>query len=441
LVEVAKWTGVGFGDGDKLIRVKTAPIVGGSDAVEPYVMAFKSRSVWLVQGFTPSSTDEGDLRMTPIMRREGLVAPHAVCETPYGLVWCSGRNVWLMPPGTEPRAIGDKIKGLLETLPQAPVDGWFMEFHDDTLYLNFPSPRGIVDGYDYGGAGGATAARKYLPSQQMWCDLRKPDEPRWWGPQDVRCAHMLSLNFPDGPKQLGGITPYWLDTTDYVVQPFTMADEGNDSQDDATGAVVSRGLDLADPGNVHNGPAWTVEGSQQGDSVVCSTMQVLRTRELDFGDDSLEKIIERIEVNAFWSLGLNRTGSSPAWTATDLPLLLGWLANGGRNVNTAAGPTAAAAAFGNTAPSSTGFVLDETTLDVPGAEVRLSETFIPLPFFPSGGSRFLARTLQLTLLGSQVIDTVPATNPDHYVTRKFTVKSLTVSVRPIGRRPGGSYGG
>lgn len=435
LVEVSKWAGVGYGDGDKLIRVKTAPIVGGSDAVEPYVMAFKNRSVWLVQGFTPSSTDEGDLRMTPIMRREGLVAPHAVCETPYGLVWCSGRNVWMMPPGTEPKSIGDKIKGLLETLPQTPSDAWFMEFHDDVLYLNFPSPKGLVDGNEYG-QGGAALIRKYLPSQQMWCDLRKPDEPRWWGPQDVRCSHMLSLNFPDGPKQLAGITPYWEDTSNYVVQPFTMAESGIDSQDSATGAIVAKGYDLADPG--------VLTGLTSATNPPCSTYQVLRSREFDFGDDDLEKIIEALEVNAWWDIGLGAYAGLSA--ANDRPFDLAWYKNGGQGAagageGAATVPARGAGTFSPTDAGSLGFTLDFNQIGggqgVPALRVQLADTFIPITAFPASGTRFLARTFQFEVFNLQ-LNNVPLNSVDDLVTRRFMFKSFTLRVRPIGRRPGGS---
>jgi hypothetical protein len=434
LVEVAKWTGVGFGDGDKLIRVKTAPIVGGSDAVEPYVMAFKSRSVWLVQGFTPSTTDEGNLTMTPIMRREGLVAPHAVCETPYGLVWCSGRNVWLMPPGTEPKSIGDKIKGLLETLPQTPVDAWFMEFRDDVLYLNFPSPRGLVSGNEYGRAASATYARTYLPSQQMWCDLRKPDEPRWWGPQDVRCSHMLSLNFPDGPKQLAGLTPYWEDTASYRVQPFTMAETGIDSQDGATGAVISKGYDLADPG-VSTGLTNQVNPP-------CSTYQVLRSREFDFGDDNLEKIIEALELNAWWDIGLGAYAGFSA--ANDRPFDLAWYKNGGQGAAgageaAASTPSRGTGTFEATDPGALGFTLGFNQLGsgAGALKVQLADTFIPITVFPASSSRFIARTFQFEVFGIQT-NNVPLNSVDDTILRRFMFKSFTLRVRPIGRRPGGS---
>lgn len=433
LVEVAKWPGVGYGDGDRLIRVKTAPIVGGSDAVEPYVMAFKSRSVWLLQGFTPSSTDEGNLSMTPIMRREGLIAPHAVCETPYGLVWCSGRNVWLMPPGTQPVSIGDKIKGLLETLPQTPSDAWFLEFHDDVLYLNFPSKQAMVAGNEYGQAG-AAKVRTYIPSQQMWCDLRKPDEPRWWGPQDVRCSHMLSLNFPDGPKQLAGLTPYWEDTSSYRVQPFTMAESGIDSQDSATGAIVSKGYDLADPG--------ISTGLTNQFNIPCSTYQVLRSREFDFGDDDLEKIIEALELNAWWDLGLGSYGGFPA--DSDRPFDLAWYKNGGQGAANAAEaaatvPGRGAGTFGSTDPGSLGFTLGFSQIGT-GANslrVQLAETFIPITAFPANSTRFIARSFQFEAFGL-ILNDVPLNSVDDTILRKFMFKSFTLRVRPIGRRPGGS---
>lgn len=415
LLSVAKWAGVGFGDGDKLIRVVTTPIVGGSSAVEPYLIAFKQRSVWLVQGATPSSTDAGTLVVTPVQRREGLVSPHAVCTTPYGIAWCSGRNVWLMPPGTQPKSIGDKIKGFLEKLPQAPVDGWFLEFHDDVLYLNFPSSAALVTGIRSDDNDHTT---EYLPTQQLWCDLRNPDEPRWWGPQDVRCSHMTTLQIAEGPRQLIGITPYMRRVGGVgglnAYQMFSMVEKATDSRD------------LNDAG--------TLGGFSLGEIVPASTFQVLRTRDMDFGDDSLEKIIEALEVNSTWDIGLD-TQVAPV-AGTDVPMNVAMLADGGLIAGAAIAPLSP-----GTQPSATtvGFVLDVDK--VASAGRRLSESFIPVVFFPSSTTRLLARTVQLLMQGQQTSTVDPATLATQQNTRRFTIKSITIRLRPIGRRPGGSYGG
>lgn len=426
LLETAKWLGVGFGDGDKLLRVMSTPILGGNDAVEAYMLALKQRSVWLVQGVTPSSTDTGSLRVTPLLKREGLIAPHAVCHTPNGIAWCSGRNVWLMPPGTEPKPIGDKIKGFLSKLPQTPSDAWYMEYHDDVLYLNFPWMNGLVKGYEYGQANSAASERTYLASGQLWCDLRNPDEPKWWGPQDVRASHMLSLDIPDGAKQLAGVTPYWSNPTGapvYSVQPFMMADS------------AEKGLDLADPG--------TMEGFSLGDSIPCSGIQVIRPRELDFGDAFLEKLIEAVEVDLTWNVALG-SQATPA-PASDTPVLTVLFANDGRKLELGIGPIAPSPAdFSLTSKSQTGFVLDKDNLTLgsdPTLEARLSQTFIPVVFFPRFGTRFLARTVQSLFLALQTGAVDPIASSDDYMTRKITIRGITYRIRPIGRRPGGSYGG
>lgn len=426
LLSLAKTVGVGYGDGDRLIATVSTPIVGGNAAVEPYLMAFKQRSVWLVQGVPPSATDNGTLVVSPVMRREGLVSPSAVCVTPYGIVFCSGRNVWLMPPGTQPKPIGDDIKGFLEKLPQQPVDSWSLEFHEDTLYLNFPSPAGVVTGKGFGATG---ATRTYLPTQQMWCDLRKPDEPRWWGPQDVRATHMKSLYLPDGSRQMSGLTVWDEGAGNVRVQPFTMNGGLNYDHATTTGQTVQGEIDLGDPG--------TLAGLVLGESIPCSNIQVLRTREMDFGDDSLEKIIEALEVNATWDIALGAQVQPAA--GSDSPFLAVMIKNGGADIR-AGVPPVDVVTFSQAAPQTTGFVLDQNVLDgVSGS--RLFEQFVALPFFPAGSSRLLARTLQLLLLPLQTASANPATTADQYRTRKFTIKSMTVRLRPIGRRPGGSYGG
>lgn len=452
LLSAAKTAAFGFGDGDRLMRIVSTPILGGAAAVEPYALALKQRSVWLMQGSPPTATSNGTLVVTPVMRREGLVAPDAVCTTPYGIVWCSGRNVWLMPPGQQPVPVGNKIQKYLASLPATPSAAWFLEYHDDVLYLNFPSPNALVDGSDFVSG----AARQYLPSQQMWCDLRKPDEPKWWGPQDVRCSHMRSLNFADGSKQLTGLVPYWENTSTYVIQPFTMAEQGTESQDVNTGSTVSRGYDLADPGPLS--PTWfTPPAVSTGDpapengqfsieQVPVSVMQMIRTREMSFGDDTLEKIIERVEVNAAWDLrlglysvlDLNETNALQI--ANDRPLALKLIKNGGLVISGAKGPPGATGATTST-PETPGFVLDISRLDGSASPSGLARVFIPVAFFPPNSSRFVARTFQGLLVGFGTFDTGSADEAFDWLVRKFRLKSLTITARPIGRRPGGSYGG
>lgn len=534
LLPPAAGIGCGLGDGDKLLRVKATPIVGGAVAVEQYAIAFKQRSVWLLQGDPPTTTDSGTLVVTPIMRREGLIAPHAVCDTPYGTAWCSGRNVWLMPPGTQPRPIGFKIKGLLETLPQTPSELWSLEFHDDVLYLNMPSPRGLITGRDaYAGDG---ASLTYLASQQMWCDLRNPDMPQWWGPQDVRCAQMLSTVQTEGVHQLIGLTPRKSSTaavTGFV--PFIMTDKGD-----------NKGRDLGDAGTTN-----TFKGNQ----VPTSTFQDVKFRDMNFGDENLQKLVDGLEVNATWDVGLGTAKGT--LLANDVPLVAQYLGDGGKEAQTpnlpgraavtvSANPNAGSAlieleddisggggqyaallaalalrktvawnvsiavqagwAGGNitligtdmygaaqteavtatgaggsltstkyfltltnitlasgagsgllaevtqgpsiqtqdtaTDPASVGFTLNQNTLGSSSANpTNLSKTFIPLVYFPANGSRFRCETFQPRLASQLIDDANPPVTAEDIRTRRFWVKSITPRIRPLGRRPGGSYGG
>jgi hypothetical protein len=533
LLASPKVIGVGPGDGDKLINIKTIPVTGGAQAVEPYLIAFKQRSVWMIQGDPPTLTDDGTVNTSPVMRREGLIASHAICVTPYGVAWCSGRNVWLMPPGEQPTPIGNKIKGWLGTLPQFPSNAWFMEFHDDVLYLNTPSSSTLVDGRLV--SGGQTL--KYLPTQQMWCDLRKPDDPRWWGPMDVRAAHMTSLVATQGTHQLIGIAPVAINSAPAYV-PFIMTDRAD-----------NKGRDLGDSGTLNG---W------DGNQVPASTFQDVRFREMDFGDDSLEKIVDGVEVNATWDValgsaagtslsvdtplgcslvgdggrensagtepgqGLQTIGTNPAsgtllvqvndsdngsgGTYSAVLAGLGLVEKVARNISIDVAPTwlggsitligtdllgnaqtevvstASVATLGGTVvstkyfrvlsnvtlasgggfgvvanvnegpatltqdtatdPASTGFVLDQNTLDSGSLNsANLGETFIPLVFFPPNSSRFVCRTLQPRLNSVQVNDVASPATADDIRHRKFSVKSITPRVRPIGRRPGGSFGG
>lgn len=517
LLTSAKSAGMGFGDGDKLLALKTTPILGGAAAVEPYCLALKQRSVWMFQGDPPTTTDDGTLVVTPVMRREGLVAAGAVCTTPYGIAWCSGRNVWLMPPGQKPVPIGEDIAGFLVQLPQTPTGAWHLTYHDDVLYLNFPGPTSWT-GVPPGGG-----TPQLLPTQQLWCDMRryeKSGEVHWWGPEDVHASSMLSLDLPDGARQLLGVCPT-IPGGVLTHQPFSLGDGDRDAP--STTALTD--LTTWDGGQIPH-PAF----------------QHVRFREMDFGDDSLEKIIEGIEVVATWDkpvavssdpMGINLIADGGRKSETgdieDPPLpTLGTSANpdvgtirsdlhdasdvstaftgltwgtagiarqcqinlnsgddiadvgtvhvegtgfGGNPVSedidvsipgnepyisteffetitlvelsTPSGNAVdvwleegplirTTTQFNEDDLSSTGFILDRNTLD--GIlDVRLSETFLALMFFPPDGERFLCRMLQPELYEFFSVGTA-----SH---RRFTIKSVTPRVRVISRRPGGSYGG
>lgn len=510
LLTSAKSAAFGYGDGDKLLNLVTTPILGGAAAVEPYVLAFKQRSVWLAQGDVPTTTDDGTLVVTPVMRREGLVASNAVCSTPYGIVWCSGRNVWLMPPGQKPTALGDKIKGFLETLPQTPAGAWHLTFHNDVLYLNFPSP----DGWTGTPVGGG--APSLLATQQLWGDMSKFEEDgkvMWWGPMDVHASHMTALDYPDGARQLLGICAQ-IPGGILTHQPFSFE------------ASRENGLDFS----YDNLADFTFTGDGQ---VPRTSFQHVKFREMDFGDDGLEKLIDALEINASWDLAIS---------VGEDPMVTGFIGNSGRkkviaeladsvstetavanpDQGTARSATLAASDASNdftgitwdpllpprkaaiffeetwdggavtingtnalggplsedvtkstpdgsselhltanyfrsiveatkaiqgvsgdgaylaegdvylteypaTDPASTGFVLGQNTLGGVN-DVNLSETFIPLVFFPPNSERFVCRTFQAQVYGGTAI-------------RRFCIRSITPRIRPIGRRPGGSYGG
>lgn len=509
LLSAAKAAGFGYGDGDKLINFKTTPVTGGSSAIEPYGIALKRRSVWMLQGDVPTTTDNGTLVVTPIMRGEGLISSHAVCVTPYGIIWCSGRNVWLMPPGQKAIAIGDKIKGYLSQLPQTDSPAWYLSFCNDVLYLNCPSSRvGTAGDQIYSrftGEGAAAAPITYAATEQWWCDLRNLDEPRWWGPQDVKASHMVSMIGQQGPLVMGGITPYLisgfpvraaftLGESNPTLRSFTIGagalarsgtgvtatigahtlrigdsvsltlTGGDVAQFQANGIVITGRAattiswveDLIDPGwftpNSNVNPV-TIEstvdrgidlydvGITAGEAGVNpTTHQLVRTREMDFGDPMLTKILECVEVNSAWSpeLHAGSSGASP------------WLANsikdGGvdssvlnNELQTARGLTALADSS-TPGVSQTGFALDLGRLGSgsPGNGATLFDRFMATPVYPRNSTRFLFRTLTFEVYS--VLDGPPSGGvfPGDYIRRRWALQSLGFRVRPIGRRPGGA---
>lgn len=181
----------GMGTGDPIVTCRDLSLFGSAQGIEAVLLIFKQRSVWVLQGTPPDSTTTGlpDCRVSRLLN-EGLVHPRAICDTPYGVAWCSGQNVWLMPTGGQPQPIGNDIAGLLRTLPQNDASAWGLEWdaRQRCLRLQLPWAVDNVDEFDpttlYGIA--------HLDQSQLMCDLRNPATPQWWGPQVIPSRAMVA---------------------------------------------------------------------------------------------------------------------------------------------------------------------------------------------------------------------------------------------------------
>ncbi len=292
---------VGISTDDRTMTAVEVGIEGGGQYIEPYLLVFKSQSVWTLNGPPPTSVTLGGLTVSPLIRGEGLISKATVVRTKLGVLWCSGKNVWFTPNGKTPVPIGGKIAKMLKDLPREEAL-WSAAFHDGFYKLTVPAP-GVAEGPD----------GQYTQTEQWWCDLRNwggDSLPTWWGPMTVSTMSMMVEDLPGDETRLVGTTAI-----------LSTSEEG----------ILSTDIKLWEMGDRYVGNDFDgtpVEGE-------------LRFKEFDFGAPKLNKTIDVVEVEARVEV--------PSYI-TDVEMI----ANGGFKARDA---------FTNAQPAATGFVLDTSVME------------------------------------------------------------------------------
>lgn len=397
---------LGRGDGDQIIHGIEVPVYGGSQVIEPYCVVWKRRSTWMIQGAPPTGATSGSISVIPINRYEGCVAKETVAVTEHGVIWCSGKNVWLMPPGEKPVPIGREIAPYISKLsPNAP-HAWHAAYFNGIYRLTVPSHREAaplsqaVGSAPEGHGSEFTALHRYpggfSPTEQWWCDLReyvKPETPgkvTWWGPMTIpSCAsaveteggveRLLMVQGELSADMVGAINGYWR---------LIEGDKQTQYHRDASYAALI------------------------GYESVTEQME-LRFKEFDFGDPMLLKLIESMELHAY----------ADALDGNDLPVALQieMIGDGGSVAQTPTSPRV----------GGKGFVLDTGIPGVPAGVLgtgKLATEFQSLGMHPPSGGRFLAKTWQPVVR-------MPGNAAGAGASADLRIRALGVRVRPIGRRP------
>ncbi len=342
LITPTKYSWVNKGDGDRIVGMKTMPVVGGADFVEPYMMVFKQRSTWLLSGDPPTSTtDGGPPRLAPLLPKVGCVAKETIVVTDRGIVWCSGDSVWLAPHAGAPVDIGARIRPVLAAAAKNAIDSWHAVFIDGIYKLTIPGVS-IADGTSTSGNG-------ITGSQTWWLDLREMGgaEPRfaWWGPMDYPAAASHAEVLPDGTVR--EIHALFIQASPFGFLFFAVGNQQTVGHLDAD--VASETLHI--------------------------TRQEIRFKEFDFGDPMLNKIIQAVEIEC--------SGD----TYHVAVLTLQGLGNEGSVV---------ADFYTTRSPDAEGFVLDSGALDSATSGV-LSTPMRTYAFTPPNSGRFVAKTFQPVL--------------------------------------------
>ncbi len=389
ILSSAKWLQVGPASDEQIVAMAEVSIYGGSDAVEPYMIVWKQRSTWLVQGEPPTSTSIGTLRISCINAHEGMSQKETLAKSPFGYIWASESNVWMLLNGSaSPTPIGLPIAPRLSKESPSARFAWHAVFSQGFYKLTIP---GSTNGGDTG------LADTLPPTEQWWCDLRawldkdadgvQTNQFSWWGPMDVPAQASFVERFQDGrERELQGFVRYR----------------------------------SASPSILH-----IVEANQRGAlSVDAHTnlddthgaKQEIIFKEYDFGDPLLKKIVTATEVNAYVDYPESYILLGSRVPVAD-GVVVKMLGDGGFK-------NKVSVRFDLLFDDQSDFMLDTDELDS-DMWSGLTLNFHTIACYPPDGERFVARTFQPVIY----------TEPGSDYAWNLHLAGIGLRVRLIGRRP------
>lgn len=308
----------------------------------------------------------GDLEVNRINIDCGCASNETITNTPYGVFWAGHDDVWFLQEGRTPIAVGTKIRPALTASPAADRWQWFAAYHDGIYRLAIQSPNGVdleqwwLD-LRNGVPRNFREARWFGPMTYKWqrlqdsagqtgCFTMAPERranrpsalytvlpvtaPSFGGDPTQNCGlvqydttagHDRSLQvtqgvpiFAGGLVRTGGnlvtatfdaLNPHGFETGDIVnLDNLNLANiEGNFP---AGQFVITRISDLVFTyvnigANVTSGitHSFRKEGVSSFATVADASIQtMLISRELDFGDPMIDKLVTGVEINAFASV-------------------------------------------------------------------------------------------------------------------------------------------
>lgn len=321
---------VGPGDGDRVVGLTEVPVIGGDKFVEPYQLVFKRRSVWMIQGDPPDAATVGNQVVSRILPREGLCSKETISASPHGVIWCSGKNVYLAASGAQPVPIGDKIAPVLKRAPFYSED-WSGVFYDGFYRLTVPNAFNAEAGLD------GIQAQSDFDCEQWWCDLREyPEkEPTWWGPMTLPLIHQLVEDVRGVGERLLAVARIPLEDMCFISHEIGDNEKSRD---------------------------------EYGQYVWKAPEQEMRFKEFDFGDPMVDKLVQAMELE----IRANKAES----------VRVEMLGHGGAVQQVPSDTSIGGVGFGFTLGTS-----------LVGSGV-LTEEFQVVPIFPPDGGRYIAKTWQ-----------------------------------------------
>lgn len=351
--------------GEEILAAEECALNGVQGGLETALLIRTNKSAIICTGELAESTDDGttfnsylgDFRALKINFDCGVFGAYATCRAPNGTFWANQDDVYVIYDGEpRPRAIGTNIRPALQAVPPNLRRMVHMAYAGGAVYLSIPSPDSTNEI--------ELVVHHWRLDLRPWGDggpnarPSGPNEASWWGPMDYvgaqalggsatgrlgtciverdqtlygmffgdinvaadRRLHLVSFN-----KGVGGRdVPYvevssgntWEPNTNYVMGDVVMPTplvrngrlyvctvEGTSNSSEPTWPDADGG------GVIDNTAEWTeITGAWYlrlpnlyGITAPATSMEP-DFKELDLGDRTVDKVLKRADVSAFFSV-------------------------------------------------------------------------------------------------------------------------------------------
>lgn len=195
------------GTSGRITALREMMLTSTGTPTQTVLVAFKERSMYLIQGEPGLTTDTapgpsdppttilGNLVVQRVNTDAGCSSAETIVQTPYGMLWAGPDDVWLMQEGSTPRRVGTKIRPILEATPADKRYLWHAAYFNGFYRLSlFSEGQGPSEDSPCG--------------EQWWLDLRNGigDSPQWWGPMVYKAV--AGTTVPSVPSYWAGATVY-----------------------------------------------------------------------------------------------------------------------------------------------------------------------------------------------------------------------------------------
>lgn len=191
--------------GESLRCIHEVMLAATGSQLEAAVLCLTADSAVFVTGQVPQTYELAagvpfsayNIASQRVNYRVGCASKETMSKTPYGLIWASGEDVWALPFGSNPQAVGTKLKPRLrDDCPKNEQSRWFAVYHEGFYKL------AICTGLDGDETAVGTGANGSVPIFEFWwLDLRDglPQDAKsakWIGPMTYdRICSGNNLNY------------------------------------------------------------------------------------------------------------------------------------------------------------------------------------------------------------------------------------------------------